>query len=191
MRFFTISNFDCTNSVGLLVELSELVKGHYLCVCFCACMLARVCLVPVTGLYLIIIKHHDAGAGTELWCDEVKNSEQRKWRENKQNKVVFSVGWCRRARWLSLSVSRKVLIHRQAHRTQPRWKGLSSFRGNSHNDKVFFPVIVNFTVSGWMGGIFRVISVAEVAEAVKWMTQLSVTKALTERFGQAIRLYSV
>ena len=26
----------------------------------------------------------------------------------------------------------------------------SSCQGNSNNDKVFFPVIVNFTVSGWM-----------------------------------------
>lgn len=25
-----------------------------------------------------------------------------------------------------------------------------SFQGNSNNNKVFFPVIVNFTVSGWM-----------------------------------------
>lgn len=43
-----------------------------------ACMLAWMCSVCVTGLYLIIIKHRDAGAGAELGCDELK---QEKWRE--------------------------------------------------------------------------------------------------------------
>lgn len=59
-----------------------------------------------------------------------------------------------------------VLIHRQLH-TQLRGKGFRSFQGNSNNNKVFFPVTVHFTVSGWMGGIFSVISIAEVVEAVK------------------------
>lgn len=51
----------------------------------------------VTSLYPIIIKHRDAGAGTELWCDE---TEQEKWRENiaAEKARAFTVGQCRCAR---------------------------------------------------------------------------------------------
>lgn len=47
--------------------------------CKCARMLEWMCLmcVCVTGLCRIIIRHRHAGAGAELWWDEVK---QEKWR---------------------------------------------------------------------------------------------------------------
>lgn len=107
----------------------------------------------VAGLYVIIIKHRDAGAGAELWCVELKREKLREnmtaERERKEGRKkerksfhCWPVQMCKMT--LTYCVT-AVLPH-----TQLRWKAFGSFQGNGNNNKVFFPVIVNFTVSGWV-----------------------------------------
>lgn len=106
LLLFAISNYDCTNSIGLLVELSDLVKVHYLhvcmclCVCLCvfmrkcACMLAWMCSVCVLQVCI------QSSLSTEMQQLEQNCGVMRQNRENiaAEKTRVFTVGQCRYAR---------------------------------------------------------------------------------------------
>lgn len=115
---------DCTYSIVLLLELQQKVITS---TSLCICMLAWMCLVCVTGFYLIIIEHQDAGAWADFWFDEVR--QEKTWAVEKIR--ICAVGQC--ARWLYLSVSWPFpLSDKHVHNCSEKF-----FQEKSNNSKFF------------------------------------------------------